>query len=277
MLQYTIKTDDSLIVFEKQFELPLAHLIEVNSEISNQDSIYLGKIVKILQLPPIPSEIDVIDSKAKAIIENIYAGDWESAADNLDLIKVNMNELIPKLHEASVLVGIIVRMNLEIGYLDQNINEKNAEKAIAQANRITLYIADILDYFNVIVPTDVNRLGFFGRQILIEAQNNQWDDVNINYLQFKKIWEGLKPQLDTKFNEDINDFNETFNALGESINKKDYQATIDNLSILLNKLDVYEADFRQRNTQPIMPPTTPPSARPTPPPNISKIHTISIK
>nr|WP_315022534.1 hypothetical protein [uncultured Aminipila sp.] len=266
MLQYTIKTDDNLIVFEKQFELPLVHLIKVNSKRSNQDSIYLGKIIKILQLPPIPSEIDVIDSNAKAIIKNIYAGDWESATDNLDLIKANMNELIPKLNEASVLVGIIVRMNLEISYLDQTIKQKNTDLAISQANRITLYIADILDYFNVIVPSDVNRLGFFGREILINAQNNHWDDVNTDYLQFKKIWERLQPQLDTKFNEDISDFNEIFNDLGESIKSKDYQATIDNSKILLDKLDVYEDDFRQQNTQPIMPPTTPPSARPTPPP-----------
>ncbi|WP_312649760.1 hypothetical protein [Aminipila sp.] len=271
MLRYIIKTDDSLIVFDKQFELPLVHLIKSNSTILNQDSIYLGKIIRILQLPSVPSEIDVINSKAKAIIENIYAGDWESATDNLNLIKANMNELIPKLHEASVLDAIIVRMNLEIGYLDQNINKKNTEKAIDQANRITLYIADILDYFNVIVPTDVNRMGFFGREILIQAQNNQWDDANINYLQFQKIWEGLKPQLDPKFNEDINDFNETVNDLGESIKSKDYQATVDDSNILLDKLDIYEADFRRRNTQPIAPPAIPPSARPTPPPNIQYI------
>lgn len=271
MLQHAIKTQDCIIIFQKQFKLPLAHLINIDYEISEGDSIYLGKVIRILQLPPVPNEIDVINSNAKAIMDNIRAGNWQDATNNLILIQSNMNELIPKLNEASVLVGIIVRMKLELSYLDQTINQKNADLAISQANRITLYIADILDYFNVIVPTDVNRLGFFGRQILINAQKNLWDDVNINYMQFQKIWERLKPQLDPKFSEDINDFNDTVNDLAESIKNKDYQATIDDSNILLDKLDVYEADFRQRNTQPIMPPTTPPSARPTPPPNTQYI------
>lgn len=275
MLQYAIKVENYIIFFEKQFELPLVHFIKINSAVSNQESIYLGKVIRILQLPPVPSEIDVINSNAKTIIDNVYAGNWEDAGNNLNIIKTNMNELIPKLNEASVLVGIIVRMNLEISYLDETIKKKNKDLAISQANRITLYIADILDYFDMIVPSDVNRLGFFGRRILIEAQNNHWDDVTTAYLQFQKIWEGLKPQIDIQFNEDINDFNETFNDLGESIKLNDDQATIDNAKILLDKLDVYEADFRRRNTQPIPPPTTPPSARPIPPPEIYTIHNIS--
>ncbi len=277
MSQFTIKTNDSLFVIAKQSELPLVHLIKANPEISEGESICFGKIIKVLQLPAIPRQLDTIESNAMDIIDNIYAGEWENAASNLSSIKTNMNELVPFLQDASVPVELMTRNNLTINGLNQSIMQKNRRQAISQANQITMNIADILDYFSVIVPTDIKRLSYLGRQMIIGTENNDWDEVNDNYLELKRVWERVKPQLDAQYSGDIEGFDTAINNLGQSVNRKIYQTTIDNTSTLLDQIDTLASDFTEQNssgTQPTTPETEPtapgtcpttPGAQPTTP------------
>lgn len=248
MRQYTVKPNDTLFMIAKQFGVPLVQLIKANPEISNTKSLYIGQIINIPELLPIPKQLDAIESNAEDIIDDIYAADWEKAVSKVNLIKTNMDELTPLLQEAVVPAELISGMKLAIKNLEQNVIQKNAYSAIAQANRITMYIPDILDYFKVTIPTDVSRLDYLGRQIILNVEGNDWNEANNNYIAAKKIWENLKLQLDTKYSKDITDFDQVLKTLAESINNKSYQNTIDNANILLDKVDVLETDFKQQNT-----------------------------
>nr|WP_315019607.1 LysM domain-containing protein [uncultured Aminipila sp.] len=245
MQQYTVKPNDTLFLIAKNFGVPLVQLIRANPEISNTKSLYIGQIINIPDLLPIPTQLDTIESNAEDIIDDIYAADWEKAKDKVNSIMTNMDELTPLLQEALVPPELISGMNLAIKNLEQNVKQKKAYPAIAQANRITMYIPDMLDYFKIIIPTDVGRLDYLGRQIIINVEGNDWSEASNNYLIAKKIWERLKPQLDTKYSKDIDDFDQAMKTLGESINNRNYQNTIDNANILLDKVDVLETDFKQ--------------------------------
>ncbi|QHI71755.1 hypothetical protein [Aminipila terrae] len=205
---------------------------------------YRGQIIKISELLPAPSQLYAMEANAVELMNDLYAGDWQKSEEHLELIKSNMNEVIPLLNDASVLVGLIARMNLEISYLDQYVTQKETQQAIEQANRITIYTTQLLDYFKTDFPTDLNRFGYLARQIIIDAENNDWSEANNMYLILKKTWDKLKLLLNSQYQ---NDFNLIINSLGESIQSKDYQSTIKNANTLLDKTEELKAVFIQQN------------------------------
>lgn len=247
MQQYTIEPNDTLFLIAKKYKIPLAQLIQANPDIANPNLLYIGQTIIIPDLLPIPKQLDTIDSNTEDIMDDIYAKDWQKSKNKINTIKTNWNELIPLLQQALVPDNLISDLGQAINNLEQSVIRENSLQAIAQANHVTQYIPGILDYFKVIIPTDVNRLDYLGRQIIINVEGNEWASANNTYVIAKKVWERLKPELDAKYGNDSANFEKVLNILHDTISRRDYQATIDNANKILDQVDVLETDFKQQN------------------------------
>lgn len=243
MQQYIIQPNDSLFMIAKDFKIPLAQLVRANPEVADPNLIYVGQIIEIPDLLPAPAQIEKIKANAEAVMDDVYAGDWQKAQTKVNLIKADMNELIPLLQDALVPKELIYGITLAIKNLEQNVMQKKIYPSISQANRITQFIPDLLDYFKVIIPTDVNRLNYLGRQMIVNVENADWVEANNNYLRAEKVWARLKPQLGTRYRQDIDEFEAILTKLGESINVQSYQDTIENANKMLDKLEQSEKEF----------------------------------
>jgi LysM repeat protein len=248
MQKYTIQPNDTLYLIAKKFKIPLAQLIKANPEVANPNLIYIGQTITIPDLLPVPKQLDTIESNAEDIMDDIYAKDWQKAKDKVNIINTNMNALIPYLQQASVPNHLITDIQQAIKMLEENVAQKNSLQALFDANQITRYIPDMLDYFKVIIPTDVSRLDFLGRQIVLNVEGNDWTAANDNYDLVKKIWERLSPELNAKYSNDISNMDQILSALQDSISRKEYQATINNANKMLDLVDVLETDFKQQNS-----------------------------
>ncbi|HVI41328.1 MAG TPA: LysM domain-containing protein, partial [Anaerovoracaceae bacterium] len=240
MQRYIVKPKDTFYLIAKEFNVPLAQLIKANPQVINPNLIYEGQTIIIPDLPPIPNQLDVLDSNAEDMIDVIYAADWQKAIDMVNVIRTTMNALVPALQAAEVPNDVIFGINAAIRSLEQNIAQRKTFSAISQANRITQLIADALDYFNVIIPTDVNRLDYFGRQIIVNVEQNDWAEANQNYLRAKMVWERLKPQLEVRYSNDVAQFDQILNDLHAAIDRKDYQQAINNANKMLDQVDILE-------------------------------------
>lgn len=247
MQEYIIQPNDTLFFIAKQFGVPLVQLINANPELANPNMIYIGQIIEIPELLEIPNQIDIIETNAEEIINDIYEGDWEESKSMVEVIKTNRDELLPLLQEAYVPYQIIYAMNEAIKNLEQNIMQQKIYPAISQSNQITRYVPDLLDYFKVVVPTDVKRLAYLARQIIINIESNDWNEAKNNYNIEKRIWGRLKPEMDTKYSKDIVEFDMLLDDFGRSINQKNYQSTIENALKTLDILNILENDFEEQS------------------------------
>lgn len=246
MQEYIIQPNDTLFYIAKQFGIPLVQLINANPELANPNLIYIGQIIQIPDLFRIPEQFDVLESNAVDIIDDIYLGDWAEAMSKVEVIKRTMNESMPYLQEAYVPNQVISSMNSAIRNLEQNVMRKKTYPAISQANQITRFLADMLDYFEIIIPPDIKRLSYLGRQMIINIESNDWNEANNNYMTARRYWDRLKPELDEKYNDDIVEFDMLLNDLGESIKNKNYELTIENIIAMLDAVKMIEADFEEQ-------------------------------
>lgn len=248
MRQYTVKPSDTLYLIAKEFNVPLAQLIKANPHIEDPNLIYEGQTIIIPDLPVVPGQIGTIETNAINIIDDIVMGDWNKAFGRINEIRTAMNNLAPMLQDAQVPGSMIRQMNMAIRILEQNILQRRTFPAISQANQITFLIAEMLDYFNVIIPTDLRRLAYFARQMIVNVEQNDWAEARQNYQRATTVWERLKPELVRDYAKDVTDFDQVLNNISVSMDRRDYQMAINNAVRMLELLNVLASDFEQLYT-----------------------------
>ena len=248
MQQYTVKPNDTLFLIAKEFDVPLAQLIKANPQIENPNLIYEGQTIIIPDMPTVPEQVSFIETNAMNTMEDIIMAEWISAYNRINEVRTAMNNLIPALQEAQVPGSVISGLNSAIRTLEQNILQRRTFSALSQANRITQLLADALDYFNVIIPTDVRRLAYFARQMIINVEQNDWDEARQNYRRAMSVWEKIKPELANSYARDVADFDQVLNDINASADRRDYRLAINNAVRMLELINVLASDFKQLYT-----------------------------
>ena len=248
MQEYIVKPNDTLYLIAKEFDVPLAQLIKANPKIKNPDLIQVGQTITIPNLPDIPEQLGMIESEIISIMDDIFSQDWESAGHRLNQIRTALNLAVPLLQQAEIPNNTIFGLNTAIRILEQNIAQRRAFAAISQANHVAQLLADIYDYFNVIIPTDVMRLAYFARQIIVNVEQKDWAEAYQNYRRAMSVWERLYPELQGEYAGDVSDFNQVLSDLNDAIDKKDYLKTINAANKMLQLTDEISTDFMQQNT-----------------------------
>lgn len=247
MKQYTVQPNDTLFLIAKDFNVPLVQLIRANPQIANPNLIYEGQTINIPDMPEQPDQINIIASNAVGIIDDIYMDDWAGATGRINEIRTAMNSLAPVLQEAEVPNDIIFGLNATVRTLEQNLMRRSAYPAISQANRITQILADVLDYFNVVVPPDVMRLAYFARQIIVNVEQNDWPEAEQNYRRAMTVWQRLRPLL-PHYPSIVSEIDQIFIDLMASINNRDYRDAIRSADRILAANDRLISSFEAMYT-----------------------------
>jgi hypothetical protein len=194
-----------------------------------------------------PAQLDNIESDSEDIIDDVANNDWAAAQSKISDMKTNFSELKPILVSASVSTDIIDGLSSAIDGLDSAIRAKKSYDARALANKISKYVPDIYDYYTVTIPTDVSRLDYLGREIILNVENSDWSSASSNYETAGSLWSGLKLKLNTTYKNDIDSFQSNMDALKSAIDKKDSTETTKQATTLLENVDTLETDFTNQN------------------------------
>ena len=244
--QYIVLPGDNLYKIAQLFGVPIELLIEANPQLSRPYNLTVGQeiIIPKMQMPmTAPRQVETLESNLEDIIDDINNNDWKKAIIKMSEINNNFVVLKPMLQAHMISKDIINKIENEISNLQNAVESKNAYQAKVHANLITGYIPDILDFYKVEIPTDVSRLEYLGRAIVLDIENNNWDSANANFQKAVKIWDGLEKKLSNTYNNLIDYGNQAIVLLKQSINSKDAVKTTSILKDLLNKVDALKADY----------------------------------
>jgi len=244
--QYIVLPGDNLYKIAQLFGVPIELLIEANPQLSRPYNLTVGQeiIIPKMQMPmTAPRQVETLESNLEDIIDDINNNDWQKAIIKMGEINNNFIVLKPMLQAHMISKDIINKIENEISNLQNAVESKNAYQAKVHANLITGYIPDILDFYKVEIPTDVSRLEYLGRAIVLDIENNNWDSANANFQKAVKIWDDLEKKLSSTYNNLIDYGNQAIVLLKQSINSKDAVKTTSILKDLLNKVDALKADY----------------------------------
>lgn len=194
-------------------------------------------------LPAVPSELDALESGAEDIIDYIGSMDWAKAEATVQAMKQDLADLEPSFKAANVPTPIVNEIRTRLTMLEAQVKAKNAYAAKVQANAITKVIPDVYDHYQVTAPTDLGRLDYLGREILLNVEKGDWTAARNTAAEVLRVWTRLKPTLNATAQKSAADFESTVNALIGDVGKKDSAATAKDANALLDKVDVLEQAY----------------------------------
>ena len=104
-------------------------------------------------------------------------------------------DLEPSFRAAGVPEAIVNEIRTRLTMLETQVQAKNAYAAKVQANAITRVIPDVYDHYRVTVPTDLGRLDYLGREILLNVEKGDWAAGRNTAAEVLRVWTRLKPTL----------------------------------------------------------------------------------
>ena len=244
--QYTVLPGDNIYKISQLFGVPIELLLVANPQLSSPYNLTVGQEITIpkMQIPmTAPRQVEALESNLEDIIDDINNNDWEKAIIKMNEIDNNFYVLKPMLKAHMISNDIIQDMEKEIAQLQKEVASKNAYQSKLHANLLTGYIPDILDFYRVEIPTDVPRLEYLGRAIILDIENNDWDSANVNFQKAIKIWDVLQKKSTSTYSSLINYGNQIISLLQQAIGSKDAVNTISILKDVLDKVDALKADY----------------------------------
>lgn len=194
-----------------------------------------------------PKQLEIIESDSEDIMDDINNSDWIKAQSKVNEIKKNMNELKPVLKSSNISSSLIDGLQSTLTELEKQVTAKTIYESKVQANAITKFIPDIADSYKVILPTDLGRLDYIGREIILNVEKKDWISAMSNLNKGKEIWLRIKNNLNAVYQNDITKCADSIKNLDNFINKKDVSLATNEANIFLDKVDILEKDFSNQN------------------------------
>lgn len=245
MQRYIVKPYDSLFSIAHRFGVTYTQLLAANPQILNYNYIKLGQIMSIPGIPPsiAPVQLEAIMSNAEGIIDDINKEDWNNANIKLSIIKSDFDVLMPIIMTNSFSPSLIYNINNAITKLGEEIASKKSYESRSLANFITLYTSYLLDYYKAEIPTDLDKLNYLGRAIILNAEIGDWKTATDNFDYLNVIWEDLRTKIPSEYSRDIMAFNQIIDSLGQLIEKQDSAQTIIKANEMIGKIQTLEELF----------------------------------
>ncbi len=244
MQRYIVKPWDTLFSISHRFGVPYTQFLAANPQILRHNYITVGQIMTIPGVPisvAAPEQLESIESIAEDVMDDIDKQDWNNASDKVALIKSNFAELEPMIQ--AIPVNLSYNLNNAILNLEEEVALQNTYESRVQANRITLYISYILDYYKTEIPANISRLKYSGREIILNVENNNWSSAADNMDFINVVWKNFKTKLPGGHDRDINEFSQIVDSLGQFIKNKDSVQTIITVNDMFDKIETLKGIF----------------------------------
>lgn len=196
---------------------------------------------KALENPP--TKLNSIESNAEDVMDDITGDDWAAAQTRVYTIKSDYANLKPIMKSSKISTKTIEGLNTAINNLETAVSKKKSYDSRVQANQILKYIPDIADSYATTIPTDIGRLDYLGRELVLNAENSDWSSASNNYETTNKLWKNVSSKLSSNYKNDIDSFQNNMVSLKDAIDKKDTVLTTTQANALLENVDVLEVDF----------------------------------
>jgi hypothetical protein len=131
--------------------------------------------------------------------ENIYdyakVNDWKNAAVKLAALKRAVNKVHTDVKNQGAAAD---RLDTDVAAVDRAVTAKDRQAAMQEANQVTLDVANLTPAYKLIVPVEVVKLDYYGRELEVWAQAKDATKLQTTARQLRQTWDSLRPSIAAK-------------------------------------------------------------------------------
>ena len=142
----------------------------------------------------VPTSLQEVGEHGELVYDAAKARDWRKTAVDLARLKLAARQLRLELPSAPDLP----RLRTVITALETAAARKDRLATMRQANQVTLIAANMTDPFHPVVPPDVVRLDYLGRELEIWAEARDVAKLQSTAAELTRTWESVRPAIEAR-------------------------------------------------------------------------------
>jgi hypothetical protein len=188
----------------------------------------------------VPATVLDIEADAEDAIDMVFAGNWVRVASDADSIAENWSDFTASEEGADVNEEQRAEMARAILALYTSASAEDGLAARQAANDVSKVIVDVFDLFDVTIPTDIGRLDWLERQVIIDAERQNWDAVRGDLDETRAKFDHVRDDVSEKGGDkEVSDYEASLTRQDELAASQD-AAIIDEATVALELVDELE-------------------------------------
>jgi hypothetical protein len=137
----------------------------------------------------------VVDSGeyAEDVFDYAKANDWNSADLKLEALREAAKKVRTDVNNQSAATD---RLDDHVAALGLAVAVKDRPTAMREANNVTLDVASITTAYKLIVPVEVTRLDYYGRELEIWAEAKDADRLRETAREMRREWNAVRSSVE---------------------------------------------------------------------------------
>ena len=142
----------------------------------------------------VPTSLQEVGEQGELAYDAAKARDWRKTAVDFARLKSAALHLRLDLPSAPDLS----RLQAVVSALETAAARKDRRATMRQANQVTLIAANMTDPFRPVVPPDVVRLDYLGRELEIWAEARDAAKLQSTAAELTRTWESVRPAIEAR-------------------------------------------------------------------------------
>jgi hypothetical protein len=142
----------------------------------------------------VPTSLQDVGEYGEQVYDAAKARDWTKTAADLAKLKSAARQLRLDLPSAPDLP----RLRVALTALDRAAARKDRLATMRQANQVTIIAASMTDPFHPVVPSDVVRLDYLGRELEIWAEARDAAKLRSTAAELTRTWDSVRLAIEAR-------------------------------------------------------------------------------
>lgn len=147
--------------------------------------------------------------------------EWKKNEQLIEEIHQNWNAFEPQAIKNGIRPEIITRFENQINLLTIKVIDRERYESQLAANNAAQYIPDFLELFETGSPSDLSRLKYLTRDVMLKVEANNWDEAESIINEMPLIWSRIRNEMKNKDEESMTMIEFAITDLSNAIKTKE--------------------------------------------------------
>ena len=186
----------------------------------------------------VPTSLTYTGEYGESVFEYAKANDWNSAKLKLEALRKSAKDVSTDVKNQSDAKD---SLDEHVAALGIAVAVKDRQTAMREANRVTLDVANMSTTYKLIVPVEVMRLDYYGRELEIWTEAKDTDRLKATAREMRREWNALRSLVEARSAAEAKKFGALVAQLESAKTTSDYAT---DATLVLNEMDKLEELFR---------------------------------
>lgn len=173
-------------------------------------------------------------------------GRWPEIESLVSNLHYQWNDFMPEIAKKGADMKIVDNFDNALNTLTTTVASKNTKKALAAANSLYSHIPDLYSLYRLKMSPEVKRMVYYGRSIILEAQNDNWEQVTKDNKALEKSWSLFRNTLEKEQQQIGDKLNFSIYELDKVSSEKNKQLSDIKGRIVLSNIKELQKSFEEK-------------------------------